>query len=71
MPRHSQLALRQTQKEVQKQLFLFVGKLSGNYDMNKVAEKDVKVWLEKVLNQEIDSSKLLKRSSGQRQKMVR
>ena len=39
--------------------------------MNKVAEKDVKVWLEKALNQEIDISKLLKRSTGQRQKMVR
>ena len=39
--------------------------------MNKVAEKDVKVWLEKALHQEFDISKFLKRSSGQRQKLVR
>ena len=54
------VSVTKTQKEEQKQLFLFVGKLSWNYDMNKVAEKDVKVWLEKALNQEIDISKLLK-----------
>ena len=65
------VSVTKTQKEEQKQLFLFVGKISGNYDMNKVAEKDVKVWLEKALSQEIDISKLLKRSTGQRKKMVR
>ena len=71
MPPRSQFALPKHKRKNKSNFFLFVGKISGNYDMNKVAEKDVKVWLEKALSQEIDISKLLKRSTGQRKKMVR
>ena len=71
MPPRSQFALPKQKRKNKSNFFLFVGKISGNYDMNKVAEKDVKVWLEKALSQEIDISKLLKRSTGQRKKMVR